>query len=381
MRGHVHKRGNRWAWVVDAGRDPGTGKRKQKTKGGFDTKAAAEMALREFLVDFNSGTYVAPAVTTLAEYLDEWLVTSATHVRPTTQAGYRKDVANICTKLGGVRLGSLAPQQIEKAYAELMATGGVSGRPLAPKTVKNVHTVLRRALGDAERLGLVSRNVVRQVRPPTAVRPEIVTWSADEVRQFLESVEDHRLRAVLVVLATTGMRRGEVMGLRWGDVDLEAGRMAVEQTLNTVNDKLSFGPVKTAKSRRRLSLDKQTIDALRRHRAEQDADRKRFGAGWGADGLDLVFRDQLGGPVHPDRFTRQFKTLVRQAGLPELRGPHNLRHTWATLALEAGVHPKVVSERLGHSTISITLDTYSHVVPSMDADAAAVVADSIFAGS
>ena len=130
--------------------------------------------------------------------------------------------------------------------------------------------MLRRALGDAERLGLVSRNVVRQVRPPTAVRPEIVTWSAGEVRRFLDSVEDHRLRAVVVVLATTGMRRGEVMGLRWGDVDLEAGRMAVEQTLNTVNDKLSFGPVKTAKSRRRLSLDRQTIDALRRHRAEQD---------------------------------------------------------------------------------------------------------------
>jgi integrase len=147
--------------------------------------------------------------------------------------------------------------------------------------------------------------------------------------------------------------------------------------LTTVHDRLVFDTTKTARSRRRISLDAETVAALRRHRARQAKDRLFVGEAWD-DSHDLVFTQADGTPVHPDRWTRQFQRHVARLGLPELRGPHSLRHTWATLALEAGVHPKVVSERLGHSTIAITLDTYSHVVEGMDADAATTVAEQIF---
>lgn len=184
------------------------------------------------------------------------------------------------------------------------------------------------------------------------------------------------LVAAYVLIATTGMRRGEAMGLRWQDVDLDGAFVRIRQTLTTVNDDLVFDTTKTNKSRRRISLDPATVAALRSHRARQVEDRLLVGEGWD-DSNDLVFTQADGTPVHPDRWTRAFKRHVRDLGLAELRGPHSLRHT-ATLALEAGIHPKVVSERLGHSTIAITLDTYSHVVEGMDADAANTVADQIF---
>ena len=217
------------------------------------------------------------------------------------------------------------------------------------------------------------------VRPPRAERKPTVTWTADELGCFLESVDEDRLRAAFYLLATTGMRRGEVLGLRWDDVDLDSGYLSVEQTITTVSDELIMGPVKTARSRRRIALDPATVAALRRHRALQAEERLAAGELW-VDG-NLVFRSADGEPLHPDRFTRRFQRLVSDVGLPALRGPHNLRHTWATLALQSGIHPKVVSERLGHATIAVTLDTYSHVVPSLDADAANLVADRILGGA
>lgn len=379
MRGHVHKRGKSWTWVVDIGRHPATGKRQQKTKGGFRTKDQAERSLRDFMGRLESGDYLADTPLTLAEYLEQWLATAKPNLRPTTFGGYGRDVANICSKLGAVRLTDLTAIQIETAYAELMESGGPSGRPLSAKTVRNVHAVLRRALGDAERLAVVSRNVARLVRPPRTERKPTVTWTADELGRFLEFVEDDRLRAAFYLLATTGMRRGEVLGLRWDDVDVDGGYLSVEQSITTVSDELVIGPVKTARSRRRIALDPATVAALRRHRALQAEERLVAGELW-VDG-NLVFRSEDGQQLHPDRFTRRFKRLVTAAELPALRGPHNLRHTWATLALQSGIHPKVVSERLGHATIAITLDTYSHVVPSLEPDAANLVADRILGAS
>jgi len=372
VRGHIHKRGTGWGWVVDTGRDPATGKRRQKTRSGFRTRAIAERSMREFIASVESGAFVSESQLTLSEYLEGWLVTAKAGLRPTSFGGYSRDVANICTKLGAVRLSKLTPLQIERAYADLMVDGGVSGRPLSAKTVGNIHAVLRRALGDAERLGVVTRNVARMARPPASRRPETVTWTADQLGEFLRFVDGDRMRAAFYLLATTGMRRGEVFGLRWSDVDLDGGWLSVEQTITTVDDRLIIGPVKTAKSRRRIALDPATVSALRRHRVLQAEERLAAGELW-VEG-DLVVRSEDGHPMHPDRFTRTFKRRVAASGLPELRGPHSLRHTWATLALEAGVHPKVVSERLGHATIAITLDTYSHVVPSLDADAANMVA-------
>ena len=380
MRGHVHKRGSTWGYVVDVGRDPATGKRKQRTKGGFRTRAAAEDALTEVLNEIRSGTVVAPSSVTLEEYLTEWLTTVRPQLRETTWASYGVAVQRICWGLGAGKLQALTAVEVERFYARLVNEGGPAGRPLAAKTVRNTHIVLHRALADAERLRLAMRNVAHLARPPAVPHVERATWTADELAAFLEHVSGDRLFAAYVLLATTGMRRGEVFGLRWRDVELSARRASVTQTVTTVNDKLVLGPTKTNRSRRTISLDPTTVDVLHAHRVVQDQERATAGQAWDPS-YDLVLCDGTGRPEHPDRFSRQFQRYVKATDLPPLRGPHNLRHTWATLALRAGVHPKVVSDRLGHATIAVTIDTYSHVAPSLDAAAADTVAADIFGSS
>lgn len=378
MQGRVfRRRGKRWAYTVDVGADPATGKRRQQSKGGFATKAEADKELRKLLTSVEEGTYVGPAPTTLAEYLEGWLVTTKPRLRETTWYSYELAVKRVTAELGAVKLQALTPLQIETCYARLMASGGQRGRPLAPKTVRNVHIVLHRALSDAERLGVVSRNAAHAAKAPTAQRSDMVTWTSEQLSAFLDQVGADRLYAAYVVLATTGMRRGEVLGLRWSDVDLDGRRLSVAQTLTTMNDEVFLGPTKTNRSRRNVALDPATVDALKAHRRAQAQERLLAGELWDAS-HGLVFCHEDGTPLHPDRFTAAFKRHVRDAGLPTLRGPHGLRHTWATLALRAGVHPKVVSDRLGHSTIAVTIDTYSHVAPSLDASAADTVAAQIF---
>ena len=178
------------------------------------------------------------------------------------------------------------------------------------------------------------------------------------------------------MLATTGMRRGEVLGLRWSDVDLDAGQLAIVQTLTTINGVPTFGATKSSRSRRVVYIDPQTVSVLREHRKRQREERLIAGPAWTAT-PDLVFRDEAGVRLQPDLFTRKFSALVAASGLTPIR-LHDLRHTYATLALKAGVHPKIVSERLGHATVGITLDLYSHVTPAIAREAAGVVADRIF---
>ena len=247
---------------------------------------------------------------------------------------------------------------------------------MSPKTVRNSHVVLRKALADAERLGLVQRNAAAAARPPSSSRREFATWSSEDLREFFTAIRGERIYAALVVVATTGMRRGEVLGLRWRDLDLDAAQLSVVQTLTAVNGEAVIGPTKTSRSRRTVYLDPQTVDVLREHRRRQREERLIAGPVWDSS-TDLVFRDEVGGLVHPDWFTREFRRVVAISGLVPIR-LHDLRHTYATLALKAGVHPKVVSERLGHATVGITLDLYSHVTPAIARDAANVVAQSIF---
>jgi integrase len=204
------------------------------------------------------------------------------------------------------------------------------------------------------------------------------TWTAEQVRAYLEHTADHRLHAAFVVLATTGMRRGECLGLRWSDIDLAAGRLSIVQTVIVVNHDVRIGSPKTARGRRTVVLDPGTVAVLRKHRQQQLAERLIMGAGFADHGL--VFRRPDGGPLHPERFSRTFEIEARRAGLPKIR-LHDLRHTWATLALSAGEHPKVVQERLGHANVSITLDVYSHVTEGLHTDAASRVAGIIFGTS
>lgn len=234
------------------------------------------------------------------------------------------------------------------------------------------HAVLRRALKQAVRWGVVSRNVCDAVDPPRVQKPEIAALSAQQVQALLKTAKTHRLYALFVLAIGTGMRLGELFALQWRNVDLKTASVQVRHTLMELNGKLTLAEPKTAKSRRRIDLPPSTIAVLRAHRRRMNA------AGLGD--CPWVFSNTTGGPLRRSHFHREvFKPLLRRAKLPEIRF-HDLRHTSASLLLAAGVHPKVVQERLGHSQIGITLDTYSHVLPTMGLEAASKL-DGVLSGS
>jgi integrase len=264
---------------------------------------------------------------------------------------------------------TVTPERRAIAAAMLNRLYGELGERLAPRTVRGVHTVLRQALSDAVAWQRLPRNPADRAKPPSlASLGEIPprTWSARELDDFLSHVRDDRLYAAWRVGAMTGLRRGELLGLDWDAVDLDAGRLAITRTLIEGKGAPRFSEPKTKRGRRSVALDDGTVEALREHRERQLDERVAWGPAYHDHGL--VFCREDGTPLWPRTFSRSFDHHVRAAGLPKIR-LHDLRHTHATLALEAGVHPKVVQERLGHATIAITLDTYSHAIPALQEDA------------
>ena len=378
MRGHIRRRGNKWALVVDVGRDE-SGRRRQQWRSGFATKREAERALAETIQRLGTGGYVEPSKVTVAAFLEEWLASARASVRPSTHATYTTLCrTHVAPAVGTMPLQQLSGSRLNKLYGDLLEAGRRDGKGgLSIRTVRHVHTTIHTALGEAVRWGRVYRNVADLATPPrqrTKKRP--ATWTAEELRAFLEQVRDDRLYAFYHLAGSTGMRRGEVAGLTWRDVDLAAGRLSVSQTVISVNYEIMFSAAKTGAGARSIALDPGTVGVLRHHRKAQLEERLALG-GYAED-HDLVFCELDGSPLHPSNLSKRFDRLVRASGLPRLRF-HDLRHTHATLALRAGVHPKIVSERLGHADIAITLNTYSHAIPAMQEEAAAKVAALVFA--
>jgi integrase len=244
--------------------------------------------------------------------------------------------------------------------------------------VQYAHRIVSHALKDAVDHGLLTRNPASLVKPPRVPKPPMRVWSADDARLFLTAVADDRLCALWTLLLMTGVRRGEVLGLRWEDIDLKRRRMAVRQTVVAIGYDVHVSEPKTMTGRRSVSLDPTAVAALKAHRRRQFAERLR--AAPAAKEADLVFATESGSPIHPDRISKLFAQRIEELELPTIR-LHDLRHTAATLALTAGVHPKVVQERLGHASITITLDTYSHVLQGLQEDAAAKVEELVFEGA
>ncbi len=362
-RGSVTRRSDGWCIRLDVDADPETGKRRQVSRQGFRTKREAQAVLNDLLLDREAVrepdvSVFGPAV---GEYLEEWLARARVSVRESTWAAYRNAVVHLVDGLGSGSLRLLSALEVERFEHRLL----VSGR--SAKTVANVHAVLHRALADAVRVGLVDRNVASLVPPPRAERPEMNTWTVAELKQFLRSVDGHRLYAAFVVLATTGMRRGEVLGLQRVDVDLARAEVSVRRTVGVVDGRIEIGPPKSTSSRRLVALDTTTTAVLADH-LEQ-----RAGPVW-------VFPGEGDGPLNPASFSKTFDRLVARASVPRIR-LHDLRHTYATIALRAGVHPAIVGERLGHSSIAVTIDVYSHAVPGLQREAAGVIGDLIFGGT
>lgn len=330
------------------------------------TRQEAARRLTQALRDRDQGLMEVTERQTVEQYLRSWLDVTKATIRPRTWTRYEQYVRlHLVPDLGRLELVKLTAQQIQLLYAEKLHAG------LSTTTVHHLHTVLHRALEGALRLGLVQRNVTDLVDPPRLCHHEMTTLSEAQARALLAAASGHRLEALFVLALTTGMRLGELLALRWRDVDLEAHTLHVRASLQRTAEGFVFAEPKTALSRRQIALPITAIDALHRHQDQQAHERSVAGQAW-SEG-DLVFTNALGRPLEAGNILRRaFWPLLAQTGLPHMR-LHDLRHTAATLLLGRGIHPKVVSELLGHASITITLGLYSHVLPHMQQQAAAAM--------
>jgi integrase len=322
--------------------------------------------LADTLRDIRTGVYVERDSTTVADFLRRWLSeVKAPGLRRSSYTGYERQIRlHIApSELGRMKIQDVAPDHVQAFMAALAREG------LAPGTLGVTYSIIRQAFKQAARWSLIPRDVAALVEPPRIGRYQARTLSSAEARALLRAAEGHRWHALLVLALSTGMRRGELLALRWADVDLEAGHITVRATMNRIDGELRLDTTKNDRVRR-VSPPPAVITALREHRRAMSAERLQPSTGH-------VFTTTTGRPVEPQALHRWYKSALRRAGLPDTRF-HDLRHSVATILLEAGVHPRVVMEILGHSQISITLDTYSHVMPHVQRDGLARMEDALF---
>jgi len=361
------------SWYFSADLPSAAGKRRRVRRGGYTSKAAAVAALEAL-----ASPAGAPAAgLTAGEWLDRWQA-SRLSLRASTSRGYAAHVRGyLVPYLGGIPLGELSPADVQAMFTAIIRGEAALGRPVSATTLRRIHATLRAALNAAVRAGLLTTNPGRWPELPAAARPRpqvwtpalterwehdgwrpvVGVWTAGQTAAFLAQVREHRLYALFHLVALRGLRRGEAGGLKWSDLDLEAGTLTVSGQLQQLGGRLVAGPPKSDAGRRAVALDRTTIAALRAHRVRQQAERAAAGNRWQETGY--VFTTRTGTPVGPDRLTRLFRRLVAASGLPPVT-LHGLRHGAATLALAAGTDLKIVQDQLGHSTITLTADTYAN---------------------
>lgn len=367
--GSIYQRANTGKWVASLSIKDATGKVKRVTRI-RDTRQEAARALRELQRQQDDGHQLGAKDPTLHQYLSQWLETSQPSVRYKTYTNYQSIVeGRITPHIGGLKLSKVTPAAIQGLYA-VLADGGLS-----PRSVVNTHAVLRRALNQAVKLGSIVRNPCDAVDSPRAPRPEMKTLTREQADAFLDFTRDDRYHALYALALTSGMRLGELLGLKWEDVDFEGARLSVRRALQHQKGRgYVFVEPKTKSSRRTINLSQGATSALREHRTRQIEERLAFEDEWRMP--ELVFANEWGAPLDGGWMTTRFKGVLERGGFPVIRF-HDLRHTAATLLLGANVHVKLVSEMLGHSSIALTLDTYSHVIPTMHQHAASVM-DELF---
>jgi integrase/predicted RNA-binding Zn-ribbon protein involved in translation (DUF1610 family) len=355
-----------------------TEERRRAIKGGFATRRECQAALNKVLSAVEARTYAPPTrITVKAFLLDEWLPAIKSTLRPTTYASYTMLAReHVIPSLGSLQLQKLNAATINALYAQLGEHGRVhGGGPLSASSVRRVHAVLHRACHDAVRWGRLTVNPVDAADPPkqSAEHSErLPVWTADQLAAFLSSVADDRLFALWRLLAMTGMRRGEALGLAWDDLDMERGRLTIRRAWVPVNGVAQMSEPKTRRGRRTIALDPVTLEALKAHAARQADEQSECGEAWLE--ASFVFARTDGRPLQPWVVSKIFRDQTKAALLPPIP-LHGLRHTYATLALASGVNPRIVSSRLGHSTVALTLDVYSHVLPQQDRQAAEAIAE------
>lgn len=371
----VRKKGRKKEWfaVVSI---PGTGGKKREWHGGYQTELEAERQLTKVLSQQDEGAHVTRNADTVGAFLKGWLeALPARNIRPNTIKSYRIVVtAYLTPRIGDVRLQALTPEKIAGLYGELARSGRRDGKGLGPKSIRNVQIVLHRALEDAVAWGRIARNPsdgqgprLREGRATT----DIETWTYEELNRFLIHSDEDADWVLWHVAAFTGLRRSELLALKWSDLHLKADppTLEVRRVLVRGSDGLVFEEPKTPRSRRQITIAEPTARVLREHRTRQKRDARWFAGGDYRSDLDLAFARADGTPIRPERITRRFKDLVANCDVRPITF-HGLRHTHATLMLAGGTNPKVVTERLGHHSEGFTLRTYAHAMPGMQRDAA-----------
>lgn len=315
----------------------------------------------------DQGMVVLPSRQTVGDYLELWLQGIEASLAPTAASNYRALLRLYALPhLGAHRLTALRPAHLVDTYRRLLASGGRQGRPLSATTVRTVHRIVNKALGDAVRDGLLPRNPGARLPLPRVVKPELQVWGREEIGRFLPVAAEDRLYAAWVLALLCGLRRGELAGLRWSDVDVDGSTLRIGSQRTTTTEWAVVTKEPKGASRRTIDLGPLAVAALSAHKRRAEAQGRTVGQAYFASGL--VFVQEDGSPYHPDRFRERFQALARKAGVPVIR-LHDARHSCATLALDAGLHPKVVQQLLGHSSWSVTMDLYSHRVARLQRDA------------
>jgi integrase len=380
MSGHIRRRGEQsWELKFDLGIDPLSGKRVTKYRAFKGTRQEAKAELVRLINSANQGEYIDPLKTTLGEFLDRWLRDwAAINVGGKTLERYRELIsAHVKPHVGAMLIQKVQPVNLAELYAKLLREGSKQrGKPantgLSPRTVGHVHRAIHKALTVAVEWGVIQRNAAEVARPPKLERTEIEILSVEQARMLIEKLKGHPLYPIVVLGLATGMRRGELLALRWKDVDLDGGKLRVEQSLEqTKIGGVRFKAPKTKHGRRSISLAASVVAELRLHRKQQQEQRLQLGFGKAPDDA-LVFPKWDGTPRVLNTTSTEWTRTLARLKLPAL-SLHALRHTHASQLIAEGMDVLTISRRLGHGSATITLDIYGHLFGNTDDRAADVI--------
>ncbi len=361
MKGYVRKRGNKYSFTVDIGKDPRTGKRKQKTVSGFKTKKEAQAALAELVTSVEKGTYIELEKKSFEDFAISYFEkTYKNKVKPSTyDRQYSVLMNRIIPWFGKVDLNDINHFLIQNFMTEKLKEG------YADSYVQKMYEIVRMLMNVALKWDLISKDVISKVETPSFEEKEMKVWSSQQVNEYLRFTKHSRYHPIFFLAAYTGMRKGEILALTWDDIDFEQKTININKTLYKTKDEYVINKPKTKNSKRIIYIDDDIIRVLKKQRVKQNIEKMKCRDVYTDN--NLVFAQENGNFIYPSAANVLFRRYVKQLGLPEIRF-HDLRHTHATLLLQMGVNPKLVANRLGHASVRVTLDTYSHVMPDMQQD-------------
>lgn len=370
MRGHIKKRGNKYSFIVDIGRDPVTKKRRQKRVSGFTSQKKAREAMTEMITELNKGVYVEPTSDSFEKYINSWLDHKEKRVTYGTYSHYKSYAVNhIIPAIGHIKVQDLRPMHLQDFYDALIGQGQLSKR-----SIHHIHRIIANCLNMAVKMGEMQTNIATVVEPVRVPKTEQKYWDVDDAEVFIEAARGHIHFIAFYLAIFTGMRQGEILGLKWDSVDFDSKTIYVQRSIKRVDGGGKLDELKSVSSYRSISISNRLIHELKEHRTKQNKHRLMIGKDY--DNQGFVVATKTGTFVLSSNISRAFRLIRDKLDIKQIRF-HDLRHTHASLLFKQKEHPKVVQERLGHSSIEITMDTYSHMMPNMQ-EAAAQKLDELF---